>query len=239
MDKSWVVVWVSQASLVQIIKLLEPFETLVWTRLLLPSERNLITMEVLSILILTIGAALALVHSRKKTPHPYALVFAILAGVTLSSRKVWQRRLHHVHMVSHKSFPPQQQQQEQQQPLQSSSSSSPPSEFGRNTKCGSSPLQKALEQFTLLSLRCSCTLLALIGVLEIVLVGSDSLFATAIRCSPQRSVQAVLPLLLYAVFFDAAPAALLSLSFGLDRTACSGSQLACGMVAILCTMCFP
>jgi hypothetical protein len=85
------------ASLVQILKLLEPFETLVLTKLLLPAgeEGNKLTLGVLSSCLLTVGSAISLLHTSSSTePHPHAIMFAIASGLSLSSRNVLQRRQH-------------------------------------------------------------------------------------------------------------------------------------------------
>ncbi|GAX21534.1 hypothetical protein FisN_6Hh424 [Fistulifera solaris] len=82
------------ASLVQIIKLLEPFEILLLTRLFLPDERKLLTMGVASSMILTVGAAISLIQSKSSQPHVHAVTFALLSGFTLSTRNVLQRQQH-------------------------------------------------------------------------------------------------------------------------------------------------
>jgi len=82
------------ASLVQIIKLLEPFETLLFTKLLLPDESKFFTLGVTSSMTLTVGAAVSLIKSQKKQPHPHAILFALLSGLTLSTRNVLQRKHH-------------------------------------------------------------------------------------------------------------------------------------------------
>lgn len=79
---------------VQIIKLVEPFETLLFTRLLLPDESKLLTVGVASSMTLTVGAAISLIQSRKTQPHFNAVAFAILSGLSLSTRNVLQRKQH-------------------------------------------------------------------------------------------------------------------------------------------------
>jgi hypothetical protein len=79
---------------VQIIKLLEPFEILLLTRLFLPDERKLLTMGVASSMILTVGAAISLIQSKSSQPHVHAVTFALLSGFTLSTRNVLQRQQH-------------------------------------------------------------------------------------------------------------------------------------------------
>jgi drug/metabolite transporter (DMT)-like permease len=81
------------ASLIQILKLLEPFETLVLSRLLLPDESK-ITIGVVSSMIFVVGSAVSLIRIRPDKPHPHALLFAVLSGVTLSWRNVLQRKQH-------------------------------------------------------------------------------------------------------------------------------------------------
>lgn len=85
------------ASLVQTLKLLEPFETLVLTKLLLPEgeEGSKLTLGVLSSCLLTVGSAISLLNSSSSTePHPHAIMFALASGLSLSSRNVLQRRQH-------------------------------------------------------------------------------------------------------------------------------------------------
>jgi uncharacterized membrane protein len=79
--------------LIQILKLLEPFETLVLSRLLLPDESK-ITIGVVRSMIFVVGAALSLIRIRADKPHPHALLIAVLSGVTLSCRNVLQRKQH-------------------------------------------------------------------------------------------------------------------------------------------------
>ena len=81
------------ASLVQILKLLEPFETLALSELLIPEEGR-ITQGVVSSMIVLVGAAVSLIRIRPEPPHPYSVLFAILSGCTLSCRNVLQRRQH-------------------------------------------------------------------------------------------------------------------------------------------------
>ena len=81
------------ASLVQILKLLEPFETLFLSQLLIPDEGRF-TIGVVSSMILVVGSAVSLIRIRPTKPHPHAVLFAIFSGITLSSRNVLQRKQH-------------------------------------------------------------------------------------------------------------------------------------------------
>lgn len=81
------------ASLIQILKLLEPFETLVLSQLLLPNEGEC-TVGVFSSMIFVVGAAVSLIRIRPTKPHTHAVVFALLSGISLSARNVMQRRQH-------------------------------------------------------------------------------------------------------------------------------------------------
>ena len=81
------------ASLIQILKLLEPFETIILSQLLMPDEGK-ITIGVVSSMIFVVGAAVSLIRIRPTKPHPHAVVFAIFSGITLSSRNVLQRKQH-------------------------------------------------------------------------------------------------------------------------------------------------
>jgi Triose-phosphate Transporter family len=80
------------AAVVQIIKLLEPFETLLLTKALIPREGKLLTLGIASSMMLTTGAAMGLIRSRKTSAPLPAIVFAILSGLSLSTRNVLQRR---------------------------------------------------------------------------------------------------------------------------------------------------
>jgi Triose-phosphate Transporter family len=80
------------AAVVQIIKLLEPFETLLLTKALIPKEGKLLTLGIASSMMLTTGAAMGLIRSRKTSAPLPAMVFAILSGLSLSTRNVLQRR---------------------------------------------------------------------------------------------------------------------------------------------------
>jgi hypothetical protein len=97
------------AAVVQIIKLLEPFETLLLTKALIPKEGKLLSIGIISSMLLTTGAAMGLIRSRKTSAPAPAIVFAILSGLSLSTRNVLQRR--------------QQQQNQQPQPQQQPDSS--------------------------------------------------------------------------------------------------------------------
>jgi drug/metabolite transporter (DMT)-like permease len=81
------------ASLIQILKLLEPFETLVLSRLLLPDEDK-ITIGVVSSMLFFVGSAVSLIRIRPDKPQLHAVLFAVLSGVTLSWRNVLQRKQH-------------------------------------------------------------------------------------------------------------------------------------------------
>mmetsp|Transcript_18126 Transcript_18126/g.34394 ORF Transcript_18126/g.34394 Transcript_18126/m.34394 type:complete len:530 (+) Transcript_18126:136-1725(+) len=91
-----------KASLVQIIKLLEPFETLVWSHLLLPrttkESSQALRVGVVSGMSVVVGAALSLLHMNHHAPTQIqAVIFATLSGLTLSLRNVLTRKVHHAH----------------------------------------------------------------------------------------------------------------------------------------------
>ena len=81
------------ASLIQILKLLEPFETIILSQLIMPDEGK-ITIGVVSSMIFVVGAAVSLIRIRPSKPHSHAILFAIFSGLTLSSRNVLQRKQH-------------------------------------------------------------------------------------------------------------------------------------------------
>lgn len=84
-----------KASLVQVIKLLEPFETLLLSQLLF--QEGKCSMGIVSAMMLVVGAAMSLLKLQSTPPHPLSITFAILSGLTLSSRNVLQRKHHHTH----------------------------------------------------------------------------------------------------------------------------------------------
>lgn len=151
------------AAVVQIIKLLEPFETLFFTKLFIPKEGKLLTMGIASSMILTTGAAMGLIRSRKTNAPLPAIVFAILSGLSLSARNVLQRK--------------------RQQDDGSSSSSSSSSANNKNSKSAAaaahtapsrgqpkSALERSLIQFTQLSLQSGVFIHVLTLVLYCVLL---------------------------------------------------------------------
>jgi Triose-phosphate Transporter family len=81
------------ASLVQILKLMEPFETLAFSQLLTPQEGKC-TFGVVSSMILVVGAAVSLIRIQSEIPHSHAIFFALFSGCTLSLRNVLQRMPH-------------------------------------------------------------------------------------------------------------------------------------------------
>jgi drug/metabolite transporter (DMT)-like permease len=81
------------ASLIQILKLLEPFETIILSQLIMPDEGK-ITIGVVSSMIFVVGAAVSLIRIRSSKPHAHAILFAIFSGLTLSARNVLQRKQH-------------------------------------------------------------------------------------------------------------------------------------------------
>jgi hypothetical protein len=139
------------ASLVQILKLLEPFETLVLTKLLLPGgeEGNKITLGVLSSCLLTVGSAISLLNSSRSTePHPHAIMFAIASGLSLSSRNVLQRRQHFGDKPTATNIP----------------TTTTSSETNMRSPQTGSKLERSLVQFTQLSLQ-SGTAMGLVSIL--------------------------------------------------------------------------
>jgi drug/metabolite transporter (DMT)-like permease len=80
-----------KASLIQVIKLLEPFETLVLSQLLFRQEGNC-TIGIVSSMMVVVGAAMSLLKLQSTPPPPPAIFFAILSGLTLSCRNVLQRK---------------------------------------------------------------------------------------------------------------------------------------------------
>jgi drug/metabolite transporter (DMT)-like permease len=80
-----------KASLIQVIKLLEPFETLMLNQLLFRQEGNC-TIGIVSSMMVVVGAAMSLLKLQSTPPPPPAIFFAILSGLTISCRNVLQRK---------------------------------------------------------------------------------------------------------------------------------------------------
>ena len=91
------------ASLVQIIKLMEPFQTLILSKMF-SEEGKQITPGIITSMSVTVGAAISLIKSRPQTPPVLAVIFAVLSGFTLSSRNVLQR--HQYVSVKHDEYGP-------------------------------------------------------------------------------------------------------------------------------------
>lgn len=79
------------ASLIQILKLLEPFETLLLSQLLLKQQEK-ISIGIVSSMVFSVSAAISLIQIQPKKPHSLSIVFALLSGMTLSLRNVLQRK---------------------------------------------------------------------------------------------------------------------------------------------------
>lgn len=79
------------ASLVQIIKLMEPFQTLILSKLF-SEEGKHITPGIVTSMSVTVGAAISLIKSRPTKPPVLSVVFAILSGFTMCCRNVLQRQ---------------------------------------------------------------------------------------------------------------------------------------------------
>jgi hypothetical protein len=153
------------ASLVQIIKLMEPFQTLILSKLFSEEGRQ-ITLGVVMSMSVTVGAAISLIKSRPEQPPLLSVLFAVLSGLTLSSRNVLQRRLYET------TGPP-------------STAVSPRSllTVARN-QSETSPLERALVQFTFISLQSGVLVLCTMLIpLVCISPGGSILFAqeTALR----------------------------------------------------------
>ena len=80
-----------KASLIQVIKLLEPFETLMLSQLLFRQEGTY-TIGIVSSMMVVVGAAMSLLKLQSTPPPPPAIFFALLSGLSLSCRNVLQRK---------------------------------------------------------------------------------------------------------------------------------------------------
>lgn len=79
------------SSLVQTLKLLEPFETLGLSQLLTP-EQGGFTFGVISSMIVVVGATVSLIRVRSEIPNPHSVFFALFSGTALSLRTVLLRK---------------------------------------------------------------------------------------------------------------------------------------------------
>jgi drug/metabolite transporter (DMT)-like permease len=84
-----------KASVIQVIKLLEPFETLLLSQLLF-QEGNC-SIGVVSSMAVVVGSAMSLLKLQSKPPLPQAVIAAVASGLTLSCRNILQRKHHHQH----------------------------------------------------------------------------------------------------------------------------------------------
>ena len=152
------------ASLVQIIKLMEPFQTLLLTKLFSSEEGKHITPGIVASMSVTVGAAMSLIQTRPQQPPILSVLFAILSGLTLSSRNVLQRHQYLLPTSSSSLLAtggagsPYKQQQQQQQQLPVHHHQQDESQQQQQL----SQLERALVQFTQLSLQSglviTCTL---------------------------------------------------------------------------------
>jgi len=80
-----------KATIVQVIKLLEPFETLLIS-LALSRDESSISWGIIASMLVVVFNSISLLKSETKVPHPYSIIFALLSGITLSLRNVLQRK---------------------------------------------------------------------------------------------------------------------------------------------------
>lgn len=86
------------ASLVQLVKLMEPIQTLVLTVLIarfLPTSNNntKVTVGIACAVVLVVSGAASILSARPDPPHPWAVAFALLSGFMLASRNVLKKWL--------------------------------------------------------------------------------------------------------------------------------------------------
>jgi hypothetical protein len=92
-----------KASLIQVLKLLEPFETLALSQLFF-RDGTTCSLGILSSMLVVVGSAMSLIHLQSSPPAPQAIIFAIVSGLTLSTRNVLQRKHHHHDQASSSSL---------------------------------------------------------------------------------------------------------------------------------------
>lgn len=84
------------ASVVQIIKLLEPVETLILTVILAKSLKTVTTQKALSMLVTISGTAILLLQKKNNnTVNPTSFFFAFCSGLCMASRNVMQKHCRH------------------------------------------------------------------------------------------------------------------------------------------------
>jgi drug/metabolite transporter (DMT)-like permease len=149
-----------KASVIQVLKLLEPFETLLLSQLLF--RESTFSTGVISSMALVVGAAVSLLTLQPTSPSPQAISAAVVSGATLSCRNVLQRKHHRLGPTSSSrtattptaTTTTTTHNQRSNVHTQSSSSSSASSSASSSTSTSSSKwdrLEKSIVQFTQLS----------------------------------------------------------------------------------------
>jgi hypothetical protein len=133
-----------KASVIQVLKLLEPFETLLLSQLFY--REGLFTVGIMSSMMVVVGGAMSLLRLQPVTPAPQAIFAALASGLLLSCRNVLQRK-----HQSHHLQPLPTQQQQQAQIMTSYSSDALPVKSHPNMHHDLSELVNSVVQFTQLS----------------------------------------------------------------------------------------
>ncbi|KAG7339499.1 triose-phosphate transporter family protein [Nitzschia inconspicua] len=79
-----------KASVIQVLKLLEPFETLILSQLFF--REGTFTVGIVSSMVVVVGGAMSLLRLQSKPPAAQAVIAALASGLLLSCRNVLQRK---------------------------------------------------------------------------------------------------------------------------------------------------
>lgn len=90
-----------KASAIQLIKLLEPFETLLLSLMFFKEEgKRSCSVGIVSAMTVVVGAAMSLIELQPTRPVPEAIFFAVVSGIVISFRNVLQRKHHQQKHIS-------------------------------------------------------------------------------------------------------------------------------------------
>ncbi len=141
-----------KASVIQVLKLLEPFETLILSHLLF--RESTFSPGVVSSMAVVVGAAASLLNLQPTAPSTQAVAAALVSGATLSCRNVLQRKHHRLAPTGTARTPHERRCTDHSSSTSSSSSSSSsPTSSSPERVVGNNldKLEKSVVQFTQLS----------------------------------------------------------------------------------------
>jgi hypothetical protein len=161
-----------KASVIQVIKLLEPFETLLLSQLLF-QEGNC-SVGIVSSMSVVVGAAMSLLKLQSTPPLPQAVIAAVASGLTLSCRNVLQRKHHHQHSSAAGSVSPSNPSTKKGPSSFSKAPDAPTSSSPNVSLSNLTKLEKSVLQFTQLSFYSGLWMGVLSLALWLVIVAPDS-----------------------------------------------------------------